>query len=122
MPQQPSRVDTPLGFPTPAISGTAPDSDRRVNLGPEIQSRIGVDASSHPPISQHDSTAAHILWQHIADGDGGAARFIVELEHGMTPWKVNPWRVLEAVTGRVIERQQEGAAAPVAPSPEGTTT
>jgi hypothetical protein len=112
----PSRVDAPIGFPAPATAGTAPDADQRVNLGPEIQSRLGVDIASHPPrVGQHERSATLRLEELVAAGDtGGVLRHVHELEHGLSVWTVSPWRMLEHLAERAIGRQRGGwtAASP----------
>jgi hypothetical protein len=117
---QPSRVDAPIDFPAPAISGTAPDADYRVNLGADIRSRLGVDVSSHPPaIGQHEHSAAIQVEGHIRGGDAGAVRrFVHELEYQLGPFRPSPWRLIEHLADRAIGRLQE--TAPAAPSGEGT--
>jgi hypothetical protein len=52
--------------------------------------------SYRPPVSDHTESVAVIAAGHIRAGDAGAVRRLVhEIEHGLGPWSVEPWRLIE---------------------------
>jgi hypothetical protein len=99
-----------------------PDAGQRVNA-PHLKSRLGQRADDAARgIGQAERSAAIHLEGHIAAGDLGAVRRALNaMEHGLSPFEPDPWKLLEVLAGRAIGRRQEpaGATSPAAPNPEG---
>lgn len=83
-----------------------PDNDPYQNA-PHLQHRLGrTAAESHAAGAEAKrpvDLAALLLDQRIADGDEGAVRrYVHELEHGLGPLQVDPWRLLERLALRFM--------------------
>jgi hypothetical protein len=58
------------------------------------------------PAEEH---VARLLAGHVAAGDVGAVRrFVNELEHGLGPWHVNPWRLVEHLANVAMRLRARG--------------
>jgi hypothetical protein len=77
-----------------------PDNDAHADMT-HAQHRLGVPAAERgygPQPGLHEQIAAGQLTAHATSGDLGAARQLVhELEHGISPWTVDPWRLLDVI-------------------------
>jgi hypothetical protein len=83
-----------------------PDNDAHADMT-HAQHRLGVPAAERgygPQAGQHEQIAAARIAELCASGDAaGARKFIHELEHGLTPWEVSPWRVLDAIAATLTK-------------------
>jgi hypothetical protein len=79
-----------------------------------VADRVAVLAGAEP-VDLHEPHAALRLAGHITRGDRGAVlRCVNELEHGLGPWDVSPWRLVEHLAGVLMRRGREQ------PGPEST--
>jgi hypothetical protein len=70
-----------------------------------VGDRIGVAARDAVPVGLTEEHAALKLAGHIAERDLGAARrFVNEVEHGLGPWDVSPWRLVEHLAEILVRR------------------
>jgi hypothetical protein len=92
------------------------------HLGLMAAEREAVQAAERgygPQPGQDERIAAGQLTALAASGDLAAARQLVhELEHGISPFTVDPWRLLDAIAGQLRLPVPTGSNAP--PGCEGT--
>ena len=89
-----------------------PDNDP-VSDSTHLRDRLGVPANGvyGPEPTRTERITASQITDLCAAGDvGSVRRMLHDLEHGLTSWTTDPWRLLEAIADRL--RQPETAPAP----------
>jgi hypothetical protein len=75
----------------------------------------GRPAATATAQTTHEQIAAARLAGHAAAGDAGSVRrFVHQLEHGLGPWTVDPWRTIEAMADLALRRQVPAGEVPEA--------
>ncbi len=71
----------------------------------ENADRMARSADASPRDDTHVKVAAAALARCVVDRDEGAVlRFVNQLEHGLSAWQVNPWRLIEHLALSPIRR------------------
>jgi len=88
-----------------------------------VADRIVGDVAETADPALHERVAALKIAGDIAAGNIGAVRkFLHELQHGLSPWQVEPWQLLQEVADLAIRQQvrqasEASASAPAAVPP-----